>query len=273
MNPKQKVARLFDLVAEGYDSPMLRFFPMVGDQMADLLKLKPGERVLDIATGTGAFATAAAQAVRPGGRVQAIDLSEGMLAKAQKNVEKMALDNVDFHCMDAAEPEFRSNYFDAVACSFGIFFFSDMDAALRSWLRLLKPGGRIMFTSFSSSAFQPMTDLFFSDLRSVGLELPENQPRTASDRLPDAAACEQLLTGAGFADVASLTLQKGFHIARAEDWWEVVWNAGLRSYVEQLQPEQLVAFRSRHISNIDALKTDDGIWLDVETFFVGGRKP
>jgi len=272
MDPRQRVSRLFDLVSEGYDSQMLRFFPMAGEQMADLLRLIPGERVLDIASGTGAFAKAAARAILPGGRVHAIDLSEGMLAQAQKNIASLALDNVDFHRMDAANPEFQPEYFDAIGCSFGIFFLPDMGAALRNWHRLLKPGGRVMFTSFSASAFQPMTEMLFSDLKLSGLELPENQPRTASDRLADASACEQLLKDNGFVDIASHTMQKGFHIAEAEDWWQVIWNAGFRGYVEQLEPQRLPEFRTRHLENVDSLKTEDGIWMDVETFFVGGTK-
>ena len=273
MDPKTGITKTFDLVAEGYDSPMLRFFTFAGEQLADRLKLKPGERVLDIATGTGAFASSAGQLIRPGGRVQAVDLSEGMLKKAQANATRMALDNIDFQCMDAEQLEFRSDYFDAVGCSFGIFFLADMAAALSNWKRLLKSDGRLMFTSFAPSAFQPMTDILFEDLQTVGLQLPQDRPRTAADRLPDQRFCESLLNDAGFTDVVSRSMQLGFHFDKAEDWWEILWNAGFRGHLEQLDPDQLAEFRKIHLPRIDALKNDDKIWLDVETWFSGGAKP
>ncbi len=273
MDPKTGITKTFNLVADGYDSSMLRFFPFAGDQLADRLKLKPGERVLDIATGTGAFATAAGQRIRPGGRVQAVDLSEGMLKKAEANVAKMALDNVDFHCMDADALEFRSNYFDAIGCSFGLFFLADMGTALTSWRRLLKPGGRLMFTSFAPSAFQPMTDLFFEDIQKVGFQLPDDQPRSAADRLPSQDFCRTLLNDSGFSSVVCQAKQLGFHFAESKDWWEILWNAGFRGYLEQLDPEQLVELRKIHLPRVAELKSDDGIWLDVETWFSGGVKP
>jgi ubiquinone/menaquinone biosynthesis C-methylase UbiE len=64
---KQSVTNIFDTVAPGYDSEALRFFPFCADQIANELNPKPGQKILDVATGTGAVAVALAQAVRPGG--------------------------------------------------------------------------------------------------------------------------------------------------------------------------------------------------------------
>lgn len=273
MDPKAGVTRTFDLVADGYDSPMLRFFPDAGDRLAARLNLEPGDQVLDIATGTGAFASSAARRIRPGGRVQAVDLSGGMLKKAQSNITRQALDNVDFHQADAEQLEFPTACFDAIGCSFGIFFLADMAAALAQWKKLLKPGGRLMFTSFAPSAFQPMTDILFEDLQAVGLQLPQDKPRTAADRLPDPAFCANLLSDAGFDDAASQPMQLGFYFSRAEDWWEILWNAGFRGYLEQLAPDQFSEFRRIHLPRINTLANNDKIWLDVETWFSGGVRP
>lgn len=273
MDPKSNIINIFNLVADGYDSPALRFFPLAGDQLADRLGLQPGEQVLDIATGTGAFATQAGQRVIPGGQVQAIDLTDLMLKKAEANVAKMALDNIEFHTMDAEQLEFRSNDFDAIGCSFGLFFLQDMAAALKSWLRVLKPGGRLMFTSFAPTALQPMTTMLFEDLRAVGLQLAENETGGSASRLPSRDFCCALLAEAGYSNVACDPQQLGFHLGKAQDWWEVVWNAGLRGYLERLEPEQLADLRARHLPRIEKLRTEDGIWMDVETWFSGGLKP
>jgi ubiquinone/menaquinone biosynthesis C-methylase UbiE len=273
MDPKSNIVNIFNLVADGYDSPCLRFFPFAGTLLAERLGLCPGERVLDIATGTGAFATSAGQSVQPGGRVQAIDLTESMLKKAESNTKKMALDNIDFHVMDAEQLEFRPDYFDAIGCSFGLFFLQDMLAALKSWFQILKPNGRLMFTSFAPSALQPMTTMLFEDLRAVGLALRDDETGGSAGRLPSQDYCSDLLQEAGYIDVSSESRQLGLQLGKAEDWWEVVWNAGLRGYVELLDPEQLADLRDRHLPRIEQLRTENGIWMDVETWFSGGKKP
>lgn len=129
---KQTVAAVFNRVCQDYDHPALRFFPFTADRMVAHLQPRRGWKVLDVATGTGALA----QAVGEGGRVMAIDLAQGMLARAEQHVRKMALSNVDLLQMAAEEPEFRSQYFHAVTCSFGLFFLPDMARALAQWSRV-----------------------------------------------------------------------------------------------------------------------------------------
>lgn len=161
MDEKQATAQVFNLVSKLYDNPSLRFFPSCANKMVDYAKIKRGQKVLDIATGTGMVAIAAAQAVSNEGRVQAIDLSENMINQAQENLNRAGLSNVDFHVMDAENLEFKNNSFDVITCSYGLFFMPDMSAALQSWLRVLKPGGKIIFSSFAPSAFVPLSEIFY----------------------------------------------------------------------------------------------------------------
>ena len=76
MDEKTAIAQVFNLVSKLYDNPSLRFFPFCADKMVDYAKIKRGQKVLDIATGTGMVAISAAQAIGNEGRIQAIDLSE-----------------------------------------------------------------------------------------------------------------------------------------------------------------------------------------------------
>ena len=266
---KSRITATFDLIAEGYDNPSQRFFPFAADYMMSLARPKPGERVLDIATGTGMAAIAAAQAITPGGRVQAIDLAENMLAKAQRNVSKHALSNVDFHTMDAEQLEFRSNYFDLITCAFGVFFFTDSAQALRSWLRVLKPGGRIIFTSFSRNTFQPMAQWFREAVEATGTPFPE----AAWQRLAETTVCQQLVEQAGYQRPEVTTKQLGYHLASENDWWEIIWNSGFRGILNALTPEQQAALRAQHLDQVAGLKTTDGIWLDVDVIFTQAVKP
>lgn len=267
---KQRIRDTFDLIATGYDNPAQRFFPFCADRMIHLLNLQPGEKVLDIATGSGMAAIAAAQRVTPGGRVHGIDFAENMLAKAQFNCDKHALDNVDLHLMDAEQLVFRSNYFDVITCAFGLFFLPDMAAALQQWRRVLKPGGRLMFTSFTSNAFMPYAELFRQGIEQHGIRLPAN---AAWQRLTDAEACKQLINEAGFVESQTQIAQMGYHLASENDWWQIIINSGFRAMLDQLNTVQQQQFRNQHLTEIAPHKSKDGLWLDVEVIFTQAIKP
>lgn len=268
---RQVVRRIFEDIAAGYDNPATRFFPFCADRLASFVKPLPGTRVLDVATGTGAVAVPFAQAVGPQGRVHGIDLSPAMLDRAAANIRKMALDNVDLHEMDAEHLDFKSNYFHAVVCSYGLFFIPDMAAALRDWVRVLRPGGRLAFTCFEASAFQPMLDHFVESLQAFGVELPEGP--FDSRRITSLEHCRDLLTTAGLEDIETRVAQVGYHLRDENDWWEVVQNTAMRALFEQVPAGQQAAFRQQHLSFVARQKTGDGLWMDVQTRFASGIKP
>lgn len=266
----QQTIAIFDRVASGYDHPSARFFPFAADRLISHLKPKPGSKVLDIATGTGMTAIALGQVIGPTGRVFAVDLSEGMLDKAQKNITKMALDNIDLHTMDAASLDFRKNYFDAATCTFGIFFLPDMVAGLKEWSRVTKPGGAIIFTSFGANAFQPMSNILLDRLQDSGVDIPQDREQMGWYKVSSPEQARGLMKDAGLADIEIKTEQLGYHLASETDWWEIVWNTGYRGFIDQLPHEQLDEFRKQHLNEIAALKKENGIWLDVEVLFCRG---
>lgn len=266
---KQWVAEIFDKAALGYDSPVLRYFPFCADRVVSWLRPHRGWKILDVATGTGAMAVPLAQAVGPGGRVMGIDLSAAMLARAEHNINKMALENVDLFEMDGESPEFRTDYFDVVTCAFGLFFMPDMLKALRQWRRVTKPGGRVLFTSFSEKAFQPLAEMLVEDIRQTGVDI--EVMALASEQLKDEAACRALLTAAGFSDVEAKRFQLGYHLKGVQDWWEVVQNSALRGLVDLVTGEEKGALRERHLSRVESLSSGDGLWLDVEVILSSGQ--
>lgn len=269
MNEKQAITSVFDLVATKYDNPSLRFFPFCADKLVDYAKIKPSQKVLDVATGTGMVALAAAQCLKGSGHVQAIDLSKKMINQAQSNLKHAGLDNVDFHIMDAENLDFKSNYFDVITCSYGLFFMPNMSAALKSWLRVLKPGGKLIFTSFAPSAFQPLTKIFMENLAEYGIVPPA--PRWL--QLAEENLCKQILIENGFEAPQVTQAQLGYHLGEFNHWWEVIQSAGYRGLYELLQQEHRTEFETKHRQEINKLKTDDGIWMDVQTLFSTAMKP
>lgn len=268
---KLGVSAVFDTVATGYDDPALRFFPFCADRIVK--QLRPGRdwKILDVATGTGALAGALAQEINPGGQVMAIDLSVGMLARAEENIKKLALDNVEFFQMDAEEPEFKNDYFNAVTCSFGLFFIPDMLKALKQWRRMTCPGGTVLFSSFTENAFDPLVHVFIEDLKTFGLDVTDRL--VASARLKDADVCKGLMLAAGYSMVEQNIVQVGYHLKKAEEWWAAIWNTAMRGLVEQLPQEVQSDFKRSHLERVAGLKTDDGLWMNVEVRLTSGVAP
>lgn len=265
---KQNITALFNIVADGYDNPSTRFFTFCADKMLDILQPKQNTRLLDIATGTGAVATSAAQMLLPEGRVHAIDLSEKMLDIALKNSQKMCLNNIDLHTMDAEKPIFKSNYFHNISCSFGIFFIPNMSNALKNWLRVLQPGGKLIFSTFTPEAFSPLTGLFKDRMKQYGVLIDAESWLRVSEE----SQCRKLLEQAGYTDIKTEEKQLGYHLLNTEDWWEILWNTGYRGFLNQLSTSDLTKFRAEHLKEIEKHKTEDGLWLNIQILYSTAKK-
>src|SRR5262245_36997379 len=113
--------RRFDLVAEGYDRPSLRAFVTGAERLAELASVGSGQAVLDVASGTGHAAVAAARAVGPQGRVLAVDASAEMCARAQHKVARLGLPNVEVRPGDGAALALPDGTFDAVLCASAVY--------------------------------------------------------------------------------------------------------------------------------------------------------
>ena len=270
-NYKQQVVAVFDTVAEGYDNAAMRFFALTADKLVEILEPSVGDKVLDIATGTGAVATTCAQAVLPDGWITAIDLSEAMLAQAMEKARHLSLKNIDFFTMDAEQLEFEQDYFNHAICSFGIFFLPDMKRALNEWIRVIKPGGKLLFSSFTENAFQPMMKAFFSDLEEFGVQFDEPPLRT--QKLSNKEQCLELMAAGSLDERMVEKHQMGYHLQDADDWWEIVRFSGLRGMLNKLDPRQLGQFRAKHLEGIQSLFTNEGLWLDVEVLISQGKAP
>ena len=146
------VASMFDDVASRYDltNDVLSFglARTWRRTVAYSVAAGPGERVLDLAAGTG---TSSMTFTHHGAEVVAGDISTGMLAEGRRRHPE-----IDFIYADAMDLPFADSSFDVVTISFGIRNVNDVDLALAEMLRVLKPGGRLVICEFST----PTLDAF-----------------------------------------------------------------------------------------------------------------
>jgi SAM-dependent methyltransferase len=125
--------------AEVYDEQFVpALFRQWGPVLCDAAGMEPGQRVLDVACGTGALTQAVAERVGPRGTVAGLDANPEMLAVARRKHAK-----IEWHDGRAEALPFADASFDAVVSQFGLMFFDDRVAALREMRRVLRPGGRM----------------------------------------------------------------------------------------------------------------------------------
>jgi len=125
--------------ADVYDEQFVpALFRHWGPVLCDAANIGPGQRVLDVACGTGALTVAVAGRVSPGGVVLGLDANTEMLAVARR---KHA--DIEWHDGRAESLPFADASFDVVVSQFGLMFFDDRVAALREMQRVLRPGGRL----------------------------------------------------------------------------------------------------------------------------------
>jgi len=135
--------------AEAYVALMRNLEPFRSDLVARLAP-RPGERILDMGTGPGEPAITIAREVGATGHVTGIDLSENMVAIARRVAHTRGLTNVDFRTMDCGDLKLPNDDFDAVISSFGFQIFTDAEAAAREARRVVRPGGRIAVSVWST---------------------------------------------------------------------------------------------------------------------------
>ena len=234
--PKPQIAAAFSAAADLYDAPPLRFFDHFGQGTVARAALRPGEMVLDVCCGSGASALPAARAVEPGGRVIGVDLTPAMLALARAKAAMQGVANVEFRHADFDQVYFHPDSFDAVLCVFGLFFFPDMPATLRKMWHFLRPGGKLVVTTWGPDAFEPAHTLFREALRRERPDLAEtHSPRK---QLSEPGALERVFADAGIAHPETQAEDHKHTLASAEDWWTIAMGTAQRGLVDQLTPEQ-----------------------------------
>ena len=209
-----EVSGMFDGVARHYDrtNAVLSVGNSTLWRMATVRAVapEPGERILDLAAGTG---TSSAALAKSGAAVVAVDFSPGMIAEGRRRHPQ-----IEFVEADAEKLPFGDDEFDAVTVSFGLRNMSDPHQALAEMYRVLKPGGRLLIAEFSRppqalirAGYQTYLDRVMPVVaRVTSSNSPAYSYLAESIRdWPDQGTLSQWIRGVGFTRVAYRNLTAG----------------------------------------------------------------
>jgi SAM-dependent methyltransferase len=173
--------------------------------MLDLANMRVGDRVLEVAAGTGDLAIMIARRVGPNGYVLATDISTSMLNVAAEAVRNAGLTNVETRVMDVENIELDADSFDAVICRMGLMLFSNPVKTLIGMHRVLKPAARVFALVWSTEEKNPYRGVPLAIVRRIGNNLTE-EPGLCLFALGKPGVLEETFRAAGFLDVAVHTV-------------------------------------------------------------------
>lgn len=202
----------WDKAADCYERLWCAQLAPAQNRMLEFAELRPGERVLDVACGTGLVTFEAAEAVGPTGEIVGTDISNAMVEIGNRVALERELHHCRFFRSDAETLELPADSYDAVLCALGLMYFPDPEACLREMLRVTRPGGRVAAAVWGARKACGWAEIFpIVDARVESDVCPMFFMLGTGDTLRNAAV------RAGWADVVVDRLTTVLHYSCADD--------------------------------------------------------
>ena len=248
------------------------FVPSIGRPVAaglvEAAALREGERVLDVACGTGIVARLAAERVGQRGAVEGLDPNPGMLAVAREAAPPDA--SITWHEAPAERMDLPDEGFDVVLCGMGLQFFSDREAGLREMLRVLVPGGRLL-ANLPGPAPPPLEAMAEALARHIGPESASFIHAVFS--LHDADEIRSLATDAGFNEVEVRSERVALRLPSPADFlWQYVHSTPMAAALAQVDDKCREALERDFSERCRGFVSDDALSGAVRMTTLTARK-
>lgn len=203
-----------------WQAPLAAFTRGATEAILEAAQLRPGMRVLDLASGVGDPALSIAEAVGPSGHVVATDLGPGMIGLAEELARARGLRNIEFRVAHVESLPFPDESFDVVTCRFGVMFFPDQLRAFQECRRVLKRGGRVAFVVWGKRE-QPFLGTTVGIL-SKYVDVPPPDPDAPhAFMFGERGLLKSRLEAAGFAQVSEeVRTVPGRWVGPPEQYWQ-----------------------------------------------------
>ena len=267
---KLGIAGLFSRAAPDYDQIGPQYFSHFGRRLVEAARVAAGERVLDVATGRGAALFPAARRVGGSGQVVGIDIAQGMVDETAAAIRGMGLANAQARRMDAEHLDFPDATFDTVLCGFAVFFFPNLPATLREFWRVLKPGGRLAFSTWGRDDERWA---WLGDLRDKYAPAQLRRPPADGPAFNQPQAMRALLAAGGFGQVETSEEDLEFYYGNEEEWLAIQWSNGMRYMLEAASPAARQAIQNEAFAHLRAQRGPAGIPHRLGVLYTLGVKP
>lgn len=191
----------WDKAADWYEQYWQQQLEPAQTKLLEISQLQPGEKVLDIACGTGWLSFRMSAAVTNTGHITATDISDRMILFADKTAAAKNISNMSFQRMEAEELGFADELFDVVICSLGLMYVTDAQQSVNEMYRVTKPGGRAAALVWGNRNGCGWADIF-----------PIVESRVSSEvcplffRLGTAHTLQQVFEQSGFKEVITVKI-------------------------------------------------------------------
>jgi ubiquinone/menaquinone biosynthesis C-methylase UbiE len=257
-----------DALAESYHAFFSKVTALATDPLFEAVRLQPGTRLLDVASGPGALA---AKATKRGARPVGVDLSPQMVELARRLHPA-----IEFREADVERLPFPEHTFDAAVCAFGLGHFPRPELAVAECMRTLVPGGRIAFAWWDDPSRQRVQGIFREAIAEIGASVALDVPQAHNVfRFSNSGEFLRLLEGARLMEV----MVKEHHTTFLVPDTEALWRGGLGSLVltgaviRQQDRATQDAIRATFERRARVYKTAHGLNLPIAFKIGSGQRP
>jgi len=237
--------------------------------MLEMVDLQPGERVLDVACGTGLVSFRVAEAVGARGAVVGTDISGEMVEAARRSAAERDVGNASFERSDAEALPFADGTFDAAVCGLGLMYVPDPVKALGEMRRLLRPGGRAAAAVWGARRNCGWAEIFpITDAHVASEVCPMFFHLGTKDMLA------RTFEAAGFTDIRSQRLVTTLHYATPDDALGAVFRGGpVALAYSRFDDATRRAVHAEYLDSIAAFRAGGGYQVPGEFVVAAARAP
>ncbi|BFU94206.1 MAG: SAM-dependent methyltransferase [Nitrospira sp.] len=238
-------------------------------------RIKQGQRVLDLGSGTGYPALLAAETVGTAGNVTGMDVAEQMLEAAGRKATRLGLTNVTFQPGDVTHLPFDAELFDAVTSRFCLMFLPEIPKAAAEIRRVLKPGGWVAAAVWSTADKNPSIRLAMETIKDVVSVPPPDPSAPGIFRLAKPGELADMFQRTGLVDVADQEFLGEWSYASEDHYVKSLLElaAPIQNLMASLSSTQVEEITRRLIRTVAAYRRGDRLTFPIAARIVAGRKP
>ena len=257
---KKGIKNIFDNIATKYD--INKQFEISAQKMISIIDEKYDNlNILDLSTGTGTIAIKLAQ-IFPNSQIQGVDISNEMLNIAREKTKELGIKNIIYHQKDVEKLDFENIKFDIITCGYGLFFYPNIKDVFCDIFSQLQTSGKLIFSTFTSDAFEPYSKIFLDMLdNDYGIRPPkkiqENQLKTKED-------IEKLTNLVNHSRVTINHVSIKFPM-KIDQWWNLLNTTGYQGLLSQLELNYS-KFEKKYLEHLKSMSKNNDIDFNANSF-------